>query len=538
MKKITRLFLVLITIFSISGYSAFADSKISTYNYNDAKPLIESHDVISVDIFDTLLVRPYAEPGDMLKHLRTLQSKCGFTKEQPNGKGSELEKIILQPHTENVELFNYAKSLGKRIIIVSDMYLHEDFLAKMLRKNGIDGWSKLYVSSDYKAKKSTGKLFDIVLNDLNVKPNTILHIGDNKKSDCEMAKSKGIDCFYTPKLIDRLFIQEPRLKKYYEENKDTLMASIFVGLASLNVLKHNNNYWYNLGYLYSGPVNYAFAKWLQDEFKKDGIEEALFVSRDGYTPHKVFNLIKDRDCNVNTNYAYVPRGVSVLTTLDLKLSRDLGINYLFNYYRNKDEFLKINTPQNTNNIEEYSKFLNDNIEIYRKLAQKEKEEYKKYLDTMNLDNKKIAYVDCGSSYGTGLKLLSQYLNIDNVTAYFAYTSHLQGYNKKVFSKVFTQVKFQEFMMTAPEPTALRVKNNSPVYGEEKEELLEIQKQITQGAIDFAKDAEKSLHGLNLFTSPEYLRRFGLILDLPATEQKDIDMLPIFKSLGLKCMGLS
>lgn len=130
MKKITSLFLVFIIVFSAFGYSVFADNKIISYDYNSAKPLIESHDVISFDIFDTLLVRPYAEPKDAVDHYKKLKDTDKF-------KGilkleSGFEKIILQPHSENVELFNYAKSLGKKVIIVSDMYINSKKLTEIV----------------------------------------------------------------------------------------------------------------------------------------------------------------------------------------------------------------------------------------------------------------------------------------------------------------------------------------------------------------------------------------------------------------------
>lgn len=119
MKRITSLILIFIIVFSNVSYRAFADSKINSYDYIAAKPLIESHEVVLFDIFDTLLVRPYANPKDAVDHYKKLKDTEKF-------KGtlkleSDFERMILQPHSENVELFNYAKSLGKKVIIVSDM---------------------------------------------------------------------------------------------------------------------------------------------------------------------------------------------------------------------------------------------------------------------------------------------------------------------------------------------------------------------------------------------------------------------------------
>ena len=46
------------------------------------KYLIEKHNTISFDIFDTLLLRPYAKPTDLFKHLEKLENAQGFAAER------------------------------------------------------------------------------------------------------------------------------------------------------------------------------------------------------------------------------------------------------------------------------------------------------------------------------------------------------------------------------------------------------------------------------------------------------------------------
>ena len=48
------------------------------------------------------------------------------------------------------------------------MYLDFRFLSDVLDLNDLSGYIKLYVSSQYREKKSTGKLFEIVLDDLKI----------------------------------------------------------------------------------------------------------------------------------------------------------------------------------------------------------------------------------------------------------------------------------------------------------------------------------------------------------------------------------
>ena len=76
-------------------------------------------------------------------------------------------------------VYEYALLKGKRIIIVSDMFLPKSFIERILVKNGYDKYEKLYLSSEYKKIKFTGSLFKIVLAELEVKPSQILHVTIN-----------------------------------------------------------------------------------------------------------------------------------------------------------------------------------------------------------------------------------------------------------------------------------------------------------------------------------------------------------------------
>lgn len=173
---------------------------------------IKKHDIISFDIFDTLLVRPYAKPTDLFRHMEKLYKIKGFYKNRIRAEESsrykhidfeditleqiyeeiedkykpfkekemELEEKILTVHKENKKLYDYALNIGKKIIIASDMYLPKDFIEKILIKNGYTNYHKIYLSSDLKLSKASGNLYKYIIDDLNIKPSSMLHIGDNQ----------------------------------------------------------------------------------------------------------------------------------------------------------------------------------------------------------------------------------------------------------------------------------------------------------------------------------------------------------------------
>lgn len=228
--------------------------------YQDIKKLIADPDidVVSFDIFDTLLVRPFIYPTDLFDLLsnkinestasyidfslirrnaedtvrketflktpskeeitfdeiyQQIEKECNFTEQLLDSlKQQELliEEQVLQERKIGKELFELAKDAGKRIIITSDMYLPKVFVERMLEKNGYLGYEKLYLSSEILLTKATGNLFKYILRDLDIKNNeSLLHIGDNWNSDVERPREQKIRAEHLPKSTDLYFKQSP-----------------------------------------------------------------------------------------------------------------------------------------------------------------------------------------------------------------------------------------------------------------------------------------------------------------------------------------
>ena len=107
----------------------------------------------------------------------------------------QVESEYLYPRKPIEELFNFAVSSGKRVIIVSDMYLPAWFLESVLQKNRYKGYEKLYVSNEYMMSKDTKRLLCKVIDDMaesGVSANEILHIGDNPVADIKHPSECGM----------------------------------------------------------------------------------------------------------------------------------------------------------------------------------------------------------------------------------------------------------------------------------------------------------------------------------------------------------
>ena len=212
----------------------------------------DQYEVISFDIFDTLILRPFWDPRDLLYILddyfhmihpenklvefsdirlqaedRTRQlikiqnpswqdinldeiydfifEEYGLQKEtveKLKAKEIELELKYTYKRESIHEIYKMAKMLGKRIIFVSDMYLPKAVIKQILLNAGYDEFEQIYVSSETRLLKNTGDLFRYVQEDLGIDPSRIFHMGDNWQSDVIMARSCGWNSFFIPKTID------------------------------------------------------------------------------------------------------------------------------------------------------------------------------------------------------------------------------------------------------------------------------------------------------------------------------------------------
>lgn len=207
---------------------------------------IEEHEVISFDVFDTLVMRKVPKPDDLFELMEMelqkknihLQNFSKLRKEaernnkicNPNiyeiyqyegFKGTGDSEVIRLMELEKEEellitrecianALRYARRLGKRIYLISDMYLPHDILQKMLRTLGITEYDKLYVSCDYRQRKSQ-RLYEIFKSD--VRGKSYLHIGDNEDADGICARANFIDTFLIRSGIE-LYEKNYSKKKY------------------------------------------------------------------------------------------------------------------------------------------------------------------------------------------------------------------------------------------------------------------------------------------------------------------------------------
>ena len=179
--------------------------------------LICENDVVSFDIFDTLLKRPYINPYHLLKHVEKYTGKVGFydarikaeriARKKLNFEDItldeiysfieeeyknlinielELEENLLSQNEIAYEIYKNAIRENKKIAIISDTYFPREFILKVLNKNGYEKIDYLYLSCEKRKTKASGSMFKIFLEETGLDCSKILHIGDNLISDIKM----------------------------------------------------------------------------------------------------------------------------------------------------------------------------------------------------------------------------------------------------------------------------------------------------------------------------------------------------------------
>ena len=214
---------------NLSGTNQCANNPYWDKNYDELLNEIDRYDVISFDIFDTLIMRDVLEPTDIFRIISDKNDVPDFSearidseksiraiKDEPkltdiysevvtsSGMNYELadkvrndellaEREHLLPRNRIVDSLKYALSIGKKVFLTSDMYLDKEEISSILKKCGIDGGFELIVSCEYGFSKFVGQLFDVLKDKAG--SSSIIHIGDDELVDKIRAEERGIDSY-------------------------------------------------------------------------------------------------------------------------------------------------------------------------------------------------------------------------------------------------------------------------------------------------------------------------------------------------------
>lgn len=215
----------------------------------------------------------------------------------------ETEKEYLVPLIHNIELLKRVKSLGYKVVLISDMYLSSEVIRDMLVAcDPVFEDVPLYVSCEHNAKKNTGALYGVVKRLELAEYGSWIHCGDDWNADCVQASKLGIDSYKTDK---------PTLKQYEAELLEEHFSSeyeIEIGrLKNARALLPESPL-YELGLSFGGPLLYQYVSWVVESAAREHIDVLVFVARDGYILRRIANaIIRARSLEIETEYIYGSR---------------------------------------------------------------------------------------------------------------------------------------------------------------------------------------------------------------------------------------
>lgn len=297
------------------------------------------YDVISFDVFDTLIFRPFEKPTDLFfmvgaslhyldfmrlriemeqrareKKFREKQTReisfeeiwnlmekeTGIPKENGMQNEWELEKKYCFANPYMLEVLQKLRKRGKKIIIISDMYLGRERIKELLEYCGVGRFDDYFVSSDELRSKSEGSLYDFVKERVG-QTKTYIHIGDNEYSDGKQAKRHGFESIWYRNV-------NQAGEAYRAEDMSVVTGSIYRGIVNAFIHNGKKEYPVNFeyGFIYGGLFAVGYCQWIHAYVKKNKIDKILFLSRDGDILSKVYERLYPEE-NGKWDYVYWSR---------------------------------------------------------------------------------------------------------------------------------------------------------------------------------------------------------------------------------------
>jgi len=420
---------------------------------------IDKHDVISFDIFDTLIMRRVIQPEKIYEELDCDFSKYRLKKEielnkslnsatideiyeeigkelhleerkvfESKEKEYELNKKLICVRERMLDVLFYARKCAKKVIFTTDMYYDTKTLRSLLKACYIDN-DEIIISCEHRKAKSDGSLYEVLLNKACGK--SLLHIGDNEILDGKNAIKRGIDTFV--------------IRSSY----NLLCDSTFTLLSDSVKTKDDQRY---LGYLISTLLNNPFALNegkgkikiknekdlaliiypITDMFINYIIEHSneydciVFPSRDGYFLYQLYMEEKKKHSELpDAVYLYASRMSMSHAAVSDENNFSVLVSKLFtDSTLNCKEYIKnqfsVDVPDeydytSAKLISEYGeKYLKDKLKDYLpeviSSLKADRKQYCNYLDKLGLGKyKNIGMIDI-VSYGTQIYCLSEILN--------------------------------------------------------------------------------------------------------------------------------
>lgn len=425
-------------------------------SYQELKDKIDKADIVSFDIFDTLIMRKVFSPEDVFRLLgekvraelkldceisyirAQVAAKCGpyanineiyeqikkcmnLTDENISDimkmeKDIDIDLCIVR--RDIADLYEYCLTCGKKVYFISDMYYTIQDIKRILDKCGVTvpDDEYIWISCEKKADKVSGSLWEKYFK-LVGKGNKCLHIGDNKTCDVKNPVRYGIDSYYVMGAKDMLMNSS---MAELASDVNTVSDSICLGLVAAKLfnspfalcstkgkVSFEDSEIY--GYCVYGPLLEKFLIWLYYNSRKDEIDKLLFFARDGYFLEKDYTMVAELlDDGYEQEWCYLPISRRLIYIATMENEDDFNRVVAFPYVGTFADYMKsrfeiIVTDETSEYNDRQINAVGDSKNILKwiqpykdKIMEQAKKERKNYLAYLTSDGD----MKKGLSYGT------------------------------------------------------------------------------------------------------------------------------------------
>jgi len=278
---------------------------------------LSEYDVISFDIFDTAIYRKVHEPADVFRMLaaetghheylrirRKAEGMARKIKEKAEGtreiriediynlldryygidkswmqREMELEYLICEANPYILQVYNLLKERGKKLVFMTDMYLPLDQIKRMIEKCGYTGYEEIILSNEYKLNKGEGALQKVLME--KYEGSSIIHVGDNEKSDVLKSQSVGLDAFYNP--ASRM--------EYNPNVTDSITGGFYRAIIS-NTLNcdgiRSRDIYFEHGFRVGGILTMGYLDYIDARRRETDADKVIFCARDCEILYKIY----------------------------------------------------------------------------------------------------------------------------------------------------------------------------------------------------------------------------------------------------------
>ncbi len=311
--------------------------------------LAKQCEVITFDLFDTLLVRRIHDP-DLVKpsvarfvankaqrngldwtwpQVQTLRDEIEAGQRQETGKRFEdheacypqfmgellkqifqkkadadllsevtdyelmMENSMLVPRAEVVEWLSALHAQGKKIYVLSDVYLPASHLKRLIEHAGfLDSVDEVISSADSFLAKASGLAFPLLKDRYHLHYESWLHVGDNPFSDGLRPSEKGFKALVLRDSSEKF--RKAVVKRYYNYSQgQPFWKGRTVQQLMLPMEKESNAFspMRVYGYNVLAPLLAGFLQGVAEDCLRQGIKRLYFFSREGWMLKKVWDEI-------------------------------------------------------------------------------------------------------------------------------------------------------------------------------------------------------------------------------------------------------